>query len=231
VDEPLAALAERLGHRFTDEALLRRAVSHRSYCAEHPGEPSNERLEFLGDAVLGWIVADVVYRRYDQLSEGQLTDVRKAVVNAGVLAEVAAELDIGAVLLLGRGEDQAGGRAKTSILADAFEAVLGALYLDAGDAEAGAFVQRVLDGRIERAVGMLGRLDHKTLLQERTAERFERGPRYELTETGPDHDKTFTAVVFVGDRRLGDGEGKSKKQAEQAAATAALIELDAAPGA
>ena len=125
-------LAARIGYEFADPELLARSMAHRSWCAEHPGTLSNERLEFLGDAVLGWVVADLAFRRFAELPEGALTGVRKGVVNALALAEVAEELDLGAFLLLGRGEDAAGGREKPSILSDALEAVLGAVYVDGG---------------------------------------------------------------------------------------------------
>jgi ribonuclease-3 len=137
----LDGLSARLGYTFTNRALLRRAMAHRSWCSEVGGEPSNERLEFLGDAVLGWVVADIVYRRHTDLPEGKLTDLRKSVVNAKALAEVAASIDLGTRLLLGRGEDQAGGRHKASILSDALEAVLGAVYLDGGVEEARDLVE------------------------------------------------------------------------------------------
>jgi ribonuclease III len=141
-------------------------MAHRSWCAEAAGDqPSNERLEFLGDAVLGWVVADLAYRRFSDLPEGKLTDLRKSVVNASALAEVAIDLDIGSCLLLGRGETAAGGRLKPSILSDAFEAVLGAIYVDAGTAAAYEFVDRVIGERLRLALAQLDRLDYKTLSQ------------------------------------------------------------------
>jgi ribonuclease-3 len=221
----LAALADRLGYRFNDLSILRQGVAHRSWCAEQPGEPSNERLEFLGDAVLGWVVADVVYRTYGRLAEGQLTDVRKAVVNAVALAEVAAELGLGSVLLLGKGEAAAGGRFKPSILSDALEAVFAAVYIDGGAAAAHELISRLLADRIALAAGQLGGLDHKTTLQELAARRFESAPVYHLAETGPDHDKRFFATVTIAGVAYGTGEGRSKKQAEQAAARAAVTAL------
>ena len=214
----LAALGQRLGHEFRDDALLRQALAHRSWCAEHQGNASNERLEFLGDAVLGWVVADIAYRNYRDLPEGKLTDLRKAVVNAGALAEVAAQLGLGELLLLGKGEAAAGGRQKPSILSDAFEAVLGAVYLDGGAAAAHRLVDQLIAGRIEDAVSRLGGLDHKTTLQELAARQLEPPPVYVLTESGPDHAKEFVAQVLIGTRVWGRGQGRSKKQAEQAAA-------------
>ena len=226
-DDSLAALVERLGHEFADPGLLRRAMAHRSWVAETPGSLSNERLEFLGDAVLGWVVADLVYARFSDLPEGALTDLRKSVVNAGALAEVAVELDLGQHLLLGKGEDAAGGREKTSILSDAFEAVLGAVYVDGGTEVAYQVVERFIGPRLVEAVGTLDRLDFKSSLQELTA-RLGRGvPEYLLTSDGPDHAKRFRAEVWVDRGRLGIGEGRSKKTAEQAAAAAALAGLEA----
>ena len=223
----LRALAERLGHPFEDDALLRQALAHRSWCAEHPGNASNERLEFLGDAVLGWVVADLAYRNYRELPEGKLTDLRKAVVNAAALAEVAAELGLGELLLLGKGEAAAGGRQKPSILSDAFEAVLGAVYLDGGTEAAQRLVSRLVLPRIDDAVSRLGGLDHKTTLQELAARLLEAPPVYVLSESGPDHAKEFVAEVVIGDRVWGSGAGRSKKQAEQAAASEACAALAA----
>ncbi|MEZ5273865.1 MAG: ribonuclease III [Ilumatobacteraceae bacterium] len=207
-----------LQHRFADPSLLRRALAHRSWCAEVGGEESNERLEFLGDAVLGWIVAELAYRQHADLAEGKLTDLRKSVVNATALAEVARELGIGPFLLLGKGEAAAGGRAKPSILSDAFEAVLGAVYLDGGATAAAALVERLFVHRMAAAAQRLDRLDYKTVLQELTARLHDTAPVYVLTDTGPDHDKRFFATVIVAGQQVGKGEGRSKKLAEQAAA-------------
>ena len=225
----LAGLSARIGYEFVEPSLLRRAMSHRSWCAEVVGQPSNERLEFLGDAVLGWVVADIAYRRHQDLPEGKLTDVRKSVVNATALAEVAREVDLGPCLLLGKGEDAAGGRDKASILSDALEAVIGAVYLDGGVIAAAELIERLFAEPLRRAAAELGRLDFKTILQETTARVFDTAPVYVLRESGPDHAKTFVATVLVGDRNLGEGTGKSKKLAEQAAASKA-VELLAASG-
>jgi ribonuclease-3 len=209
-------------------------MAHRSWCAEVPGESSNERLEFLGDAVLGWVVADLAYRRHSDLPEGKLTDLRKSVVNATALAEVAVSIDLGACLLLGKGEDAAGGRLKPSILSDALEAVLGAVYVDGGAAAAYAFIERLLGQRINIAADQLGTLDHKTLLQELAARLHETAPVYVIREEGPDHQKRFYASVVVAGEVLGHGEGRSKKLAEQAAAAeacAALVAESAVTGA
>ncbi len=222
----LAALAERLGHDFHDPALLRLALAHRSWCAETPGATSNERLEFLGDAVLGWAVADIAYHRYD-VPEGQLTDLRKSVVNAIALAEVAEQIGLGAHILLGRGEAAAGGADKPSILSDAFEAVLGAVYLDGGAEAAYDLVRRFVVPRMPDDAELLGTIDLKTHLQERMARAGRGAPEYQVTSKGPDHAKSFTARVIVDGEVLGEGRGRSKKAAEQAAATAACSELDA----
>jgi len=212
------ALSRRLGHDFGDLDLLGRALAHRSWCAENPGTASNERLEFLGDAVLGLVVTDHIYRAYPELPEGELAKVRAAVVNAGVLAEVAAELDLGSALLLGKGEDASGGREKPSILADAMEAVIGAVYIDAGWEAAAKLVMRLFGERIAEAAIGPGGQDYKTRLQELSARHFDQLPRYTVVDEGPDHAKRFFATVHVGGAPRGRGEGRSKKQAEQAAA-------------
>ena len=228
LEPDLSALSLRLGHAFNDVGLLRRAMAHRSWCAEAGGnEPSNERLEFLGDAVLGWVVADLAFREFTDLPEGKLTDLRKSVVNASALAEVAVALDLGSCLLLGRGEAAAGGRSKPSILSDAFEAVLGAIYVDAGGEMAYQFVERVIGARLREAVQQLGRLDYKTLLQEIAVRDFDTAPVYILREDGPDHAKQFYATVLVVGEACGEGEGRSKKIAEQSAAAAACTALAA----
>jgi ribonuclease-3 len=225
--DQLVAMAARVGHTFADIELLATAVRHRSWIAEHDGFESNERLEFLGDAVLGWVVADLVYRRHDDLAEGKLTDLRKSVVNAVALAEVASGLGVGECLQLGKGEDAAGGRAKTSILSDALEAIFGAVYLDAGPMEAHRVISNIFNEQITRALAGLDRLDAKTRLQE-IASRFGDGAvTYRVTDEGPDHEKVFYATVFVGDRELGSGVGRSKKAAEQIAAEIACDVLDA----
>lgn len=183
------------------------------------GQPqSNERLEFLGDAVLGWVVADIAYRNHSELAEGKLTDLRKSVVNASALAEVALEIGLGEYLRLGKGEDAAGGRTKPSILSDAFEAVLGAVYVDGGSEPAFALVERLFADRMASAAMRLDRLDYKTVLQEVTARLHDTAPVYVLSDTGPDHDKRFYATVIVQGVAVGQGEGRSKKAAEQAAA-------------
>ena len=221
----LSQLSARLGYAFTDVSLLETAMHHRSWNAENDGGESNERLEFLGDAVLGWVVADIVYTQHSDLPEGKLTDLRKSVVNANALAEVAVELGIGEYLMLGKGEDTAGGREKTSILSDALEAVIGAVYIDAGPQATHDVVSALMGKRIVDAVGGLDRLDAKTRLQE-LASKLEAHVHYKVEDEGPDHEKMFFATVFVGDRELGYGEGKSKKAAEQIAAEIACDVLN-----
>jgi ribonuclease-3 len=221
----LSHLSARLGYAFTDISLLETAMHHRSWNAENDGGESNERLEFLGDAVLGWVVADIVYSQHSDLPEGKLTDLRKSVVNANALAEVAADLGIGEHLMLGKGEDTAGGREKTSILSDALEAVIGAVYIDAGPQATHDVVSALMGKRIVDAVGGLDRLDAKTRLQE-LASKLEAHVHYKVEDEGPDHEKMFFATVFVGDRELGYGEGKSKKAAEQIAAEIACDVLN-----
>lgn len=223
---PLEQLTSLLGFRFGDEGLLVQALSHRSWCAEAGGVPSNERLEFLGDAVLGLVVAEHCYRTYPELPEGSLAKVRAAVVNTHVLAEVAGELDLGRMVLLGRGEDSSGGRRKASILANSVEALIGAVYLDQGWDAAAGLVLRLLDSRITEAAAGPGAEDFKTRLQELVIRRAGQLPRYEVDGTGPDHARRYTARVFVDGTPVGSGEGRSKKDAEQAAARSAWDELN-----
>jgi ribonuclease-3 len=198
--------------------------------AERAGEASNERLEFLGDAVLGLAVADLVYKRYPDVAEGQLTDARKAVVNANALAELARELDIGPHILLGKGEAAAGGADKPSILSDALEAIIGAFELDGGPEIARDIVQSWIAPRLDAAMRGVGGLDHKTLLQELAARLGMAPPQYRITEEGPDHAKRFSAVVVLDGEARGRGEGRSKKQAEQAAAEVAYRAMIAEAG-
>jgi ribonuclease-3 len=196
---------------------------HRSWCAENPGHPSNERLEFLGDAVLGVIVTDHVYRVYPDLDEGALTEIRKTVVNSVALAEVAEGLGIGEHLLLGKGEELSGGREKPSILADAMEAIIGATYLACGLEVATGLVLAVLGAKLATAPS--DGADHKSRLQELSAHLFSMPPRYEVEATGPDHARTFYVTATVDGVAYGKGEGRSKKQAEQAAARHAVEAL------
>jgi ribonuclease-3 len=221
----MLALAHRLEWDVRDLALLAQSVAHRSWCAEHPGVASNERLEFLGDAVLGWVVTDHLFVTYPDLPEGELAKVRSSLVNSSALAEVAAGLGLGSALLLGKGEDQSGGREKPSILADAIEAVIGALYIDRGASAAAELVMRLLGERIVEAAAGPGGEDYKTRLQERCARDLDELPTYVVTDDGPDHAKHFDAVVMLRGAEWGSGSGRSKKQAEQAAARVAWARL------
>jgi ribonuclease-3 len=219
------ALAQRLAWDVRDEELLLRSLAHRSWCAETPGTQSNERLEFLGDAVLGLVVTDHLFLTYPSLPEGELAKVRASVVNSSVLAELATELDVGDALLLGKGESQSGGREKPSILADALEALIGAIYLDRGWDAASALVMRLLGERMVEASAGPGGQDYKTRLQELCARQLDVLPLYQVTDEGPDHAKAFDAVVLVRGTVCGQGHGRSKKQAEQAAARMAWQRL------
>jgi ribonuclease-3 len=223
--EGLPGLAERLGRPFADGSLLARALTHRSWCAEHPGHQSNERLEFLGDAVLGLVVTDHIFTAYPDLPEGELAKVRASVVSAAARADVAIALRLGDGLLLGKGEAASGGREKPSILADAMEAVIGAVYLDGGWEAARQLVLDLLGERIKEASAGPGGQDYKTRLQELAARRMEVVPRYRVDDDGPDHAKRFYATVHLAGEEWGTGEGRSKKQAEQAAARSAWERL------
>lgn len=214
-----------IGHRFADPQLLRAALVHRSWVAEHAGETSNEQLEFLGDAVLGFVVSDHVFLRHPDLSEGEWSKVRASVVNTERLAEVARSAGVGEALLLGKGEDAGGGRDKVSILADAMEAVFAAVYLDAGIEMARRVILDLLGDRIAAAAQRPGGDDPKTILQELALLHEVGLPRYRVTGEGPDHEKRFTAVVLLDGVQRGTGEGVSKKAAEQAAARVAAAWL------
>ena len=214
---PVDVLEAGLGYRFADRALLTTALTHRSWSAENGGD-SNERLEFLGDAVLGLAVTDRVYRTNPDLAEGELAKIRSSVVSAGALTISAREVSLGDALLLGRGEEASGGREKDSILSDALEAVIGAVFLDGGHVCAVRLVHDLLGDPIDLAALDPGIHDHKTRLQELAAQRFGSAPSYLLTADGPAHDRRFHASVEVGGRSFGPGTGKSKKRAEQVAA-------------
>jgi ribonuclease-3 len=212
----LAALGVQLG-----AGMLVRALTHRSFAYENGGLPTNERLEFLGDAVLGLIVTDTLFRQFPELPEGQLAKLRAAVVNMRALAGVARSLHLGDYIYLGKGEEGTGGRDKASILADTLEALLGAVYLDIGLPEADALVHRLFDPVIARSARLGAGLDWKTSLQELTAAKALGVPDYQVEESGPDHQKSFRATVRIGGRSYGTGQGRSKKEAEQQAAEAA----------
>ena len=215
-----AALVASLG-AVIDPDLLQRALMHRSYAYENGGLPTNERLEFLGDAVLGIVVTETLYRRYPDWSEGQLAKMRAAVVNANALADVARTLGLGEYLYLGRGEESTGGRDKSSILADTTEALLGAVFLTAGLPAAEDVVHRLFDPLIDNAAELGAGLDWKTSLQEIAAAAGLGLPEYHVTNIGPDHAKEFSAEAVVGGEVFGQGSGRSKKVAEQQAAATA----------
>ncbi|TDD64187.1 ribonuclease III [Jiangella aurantiaca] len=224
---PLSVLEGRLGVPVEPE-LLQLALTHRSYAYENGGLPTNERLEFLGDAVLGLVVTDALYRMHPDLSEGQLAKLRAAVVNMRALASVARELELGRFVRLGRGEETTGGRDKSSILADTVEALIGAVYLDRGLVETSALVHRLVDDLIEASALLGAGLDWKTSLQELTSRHALGVPEYRIAEDGPDHAKTFTADVVVSGEVRGTGTGRSKKEAEARAAELAWKALSAA---
>lgn len=229
-DASLDALQDRLGYRFDDVDLLRCALSHRSWCAENRGQPSNERLEFLGDSVLGLVVTDHLYRTNPDLPEGHLAKARAWVVSSTVLAGVAAGIDLGADLRLGRGEQLSDGRSKQSILADAIEAVFGAVWLDSGIESVQPLILGLLSDLIDEAVAGPGIGDYKTRLQELAAQLVDDTPTYGVRESGPDHAKVFTATVSIAGEHWGSGQGRSKKEAEQAAAAEACGRLGAGGG-
>ena len=216
-----------LGADDLDVELLELALTHRSYAYEHGGLPTNERLEFLGDAVLGLVVADALYRTHPHLAEGQLAKLRAAVVNARALASVARTLGLGGHLRLGRGEQTTGGRDKSSILADTVEALIGAVYVDAGFAAATALVHRLFDPLLASVAELGAGLDWKSSLQELAAAYGLGVPEYLVDETGPDHAKAFTARVRLTSGVYGHGSGRSKKEAEQQAAQSAWDAVNA----
>ncbi|GAA2056310.1 ribonuclease III [Catenulispora yoronensis] len=201
-----------------DARLIDRALTHRSYAYENGGLPTNERLEFLGDSVLGLVVTDTLYNTHSELPEGQLAKLRSAVVNSKALAEVARGLNLGDFVKLGRGEETTGGRDKASILADTLEALIGSVYLDHGIEVAFDLVKRLFGPLIATSATLGAGLDWKTSLQELTAVAGIGVPDYRVTETGPDHDKFFEADACVSGVTYGHGSGRSKKEAEQQAA-------------
>lgn len=223
------SLIDALGVDLSEE-LLSLALTHRSYAYENGGLPTNERLEFLGDAVLGLTVTDALYHRHPDRTEGDLAKLRASVVNTLALADVARNLTsegLGTHVLLGRGESNTGGADKSSILADGMESLLGAIYLQHGIDVARQVILRLFGPLLDAAPTLGAGLDWKTSLQELTAARSLGPPSYLLTSTGPDHDKEFTAVVIVMDTEYGTGVGRSKKEAEQKAASAAYKALEA----
>ena len=223
-------LEKKLNYTFRDPGLLGEALSHSSYANEHrsAGLRSNERLEFLGDSVLGLVTAEFLFLQHPDLPEGDLTRIRAALVCEQSLYEVARKLDLGRYLKLGRGEEAGGGRERTSILADATEAVFAAVYLDGGIGAASTLIHRVLLDAEKEEVVEERRRDYKTALQELVQRQADQVLTYRMIgEEGPDHDKTFLAEVLLNGTQVGTGSGHSKKEAEQSAAKAALRKLEA----
>ena len=225
----MRALEDALGYRFRNDALLREALRHSSYANEHRGEESrsNERLEFLGDSVLGFVTAEFLFSRHPDAPEGELTRIRSQLVCEESLYEIAKHIGLGEYLCLGHGEESGGGRERPSILADAVESVIAAVYLDGGIGEAGALIHRLLLDDAAEARVAVTRRDYKTALQELAQRSPNRGTlRYELTDSsGPDHNKTFVIAVRLDGVIAGTGVGRSKKEAEQMAARSALEKL------
>ncbi|MGH3443366.1 MAG: ribonuclease III [Nitriliruptorales bacterium] len=221
----LVELERRLGVEFGDRGHLKRALVHRSFAFEHDLEETNERLEFLGDAVLALVVTDVIYRALPEAAEGVLAKLRAAAVKTDELADVARAVGLGDFIRLGKGETATGGADKDSILADALEAVLGAVYVDRGHDVASLVVRTLFQDRLAELATRGASLDYKTSLQELAAARFDELPTYDLVEEGPDHEKSFIATVELAGETWGRGTGGSKKKAEQAAAREAYRRL------
>ncbi len=227
----LDALEEKLGHRFSESRRLMEALTHRSWAHEQPDRTlrSNDRLEFLGDAVLELAISHLLFKRFPELTEGGLTKFRSALVNRNSLAQKARSLGLGEVVLLGKGEEKTRSRLKPSILADTFEAVLGALYMDGGFGAAISLVERIFSRELTQEPESVLGGDFKTLLQERTHTLYGRPPSYRLeAEEGPDHHKSFVMFVMVEGSVLGVGRGTSKKEAQQEAAREALLKIEEA---
>lgn len=227
----LAELEEKLGFSFSDKSLLQRALVHRSYLNEHPDFPleDNERLEFLGDAVLGFITGEYLYHRFPELAEGPLTSLRSALVRRETLARFAQRLELGRHLFMGLGESASGGRERPATLCAAFEALVGAIYLDQGLGEAQCFIESLAGPEAIQTLREQSDKDYKSRLQELAQEKFRRTPRYTaVTAQGPDHARQFTVEVTIDGQPFGQGTGASKQQAAQQAAQAALRRLEAA---
>jgi ribonuclease III len=217
----LDLLQENLGYVFRNPELLSTALTHRSYINENPqlGASDNERLEFLGDAVLGLCVSDLLMKKHADFDEGTLSKIRSLLVNEKPLADLAAKLDLGNCLLLGRGEEHSGGRAKESLLANALEAVIAAIYLDSGFGKTRTVLKRLISPLLNDEALYAQCFDYKTALQELCQKKYKSAPLYTLlNESGPDHDKTFEVEVTMGDDIRQTGRGKSKKEAQKQAA-------------
>ncbi len=220
----LEELQQHIGITFTDQTLIKQAFVHRSYLNESKEFPqSNERLEFLGDAVLSFCTSQFLYRAYPKFPEGILTNIRSTLVKTQSLGDVAISLQLGDLLLLSRGEESSGGRHNISLLADCFEALLGAIYLDQGVTIATEFLAKVLFPKTAAIIETKSYVDYKSLLQELTQGINKLSPTYKVVKSeGPDHDKVFWVEVVVGDKTIGSGRGKSKQEAEQNAAASGL---------
>ncbi|MBU6263513.1 MAG: ribonuclease III [Actinomycetales bacterium] len=219
-----AQLQARLGLEIRQE-LLELAFTHRSFAYENGLSETNERLEFLGDSVLGLVVTEELYRRYPDLDESRLSPLRSGIVNMRALADIARSLELGQYMRIGKGEEVTGGRDKNSLLADSLEALIGAIYLSHGFAESQRVVGNLISETMENAKDRGAGLDGKTALQELAAARKISAPEYQISESGPDHDKTFVATAVVGGEAIATGEGKSKREAEQIAARIAYEKL------
>jgi ribonuclease-3 len=221
----ISSIEAALSLTFSDKALLRRALTHRSYINENPDYllEDNERLEFLGDAVLDFITGEYLYHRFPEMAEGRLTNLRSALVRTETLAQFAVELKLGDHLFLGRGEEESGGRERLAILCDAFEALLGALYLDSGIEATREFVCKIIEPALQEILNLDTAKDAKSRLQELAQSHFRITPVYRtIKEQGPDHAKEFTVEALIGDKIYGQGQGFSKQMAAQAAAEQAL---------
>ncbi len=229
IDEHLSGLESRLGYVFRDKSLLRQALTHRSYAAEHEGRSAdNENLEFLGDAVLELAVSEMLYRRFaDRFREGDLTKMRAYLVSEPRLAERSRALDLGNAVFLSSGEEKSGGRDRPSILADVFEAVTGAIFLDGGMKAACSFLKKQFEPLIDSAPEEGLSIDFKSRLQELIQKRFHFLPTYRLLDTsGPDHKRVFRVGLYLEDLEISIGQGHSKKEAEQSAARAAMENME-----
>lgn len=225
IEKMLRELEMRIGYQFHNSELLRQALIHSSYSNEHRMDKlyNNERLEFLGDAVLEVISSEYLYHKYPDYPEGKLTRLRASMVCEPTLALCTKELELGKYLLLGKGEDATGGRDRDSIMSDALEAVIGAIYLDGGLANAKEFIEKFILNDLENKQLFF---DSKTILQEMTQGQYKEPLYYELvSETGPDHNKNFTTRVMIGGEELGRGDGRTKKASEQQAAYQAIMKL------
>ncbi len=225
-EDQTKACAKHIGYDLVDFSLLQTALTHRSYSSENPGVENNERLEFLGDAVLDLVLSDMLFLSHPDMPEGEMAKARSAVVNEDTLAEVASDLNLGSFLFFGKGEAKTGGSSKKSILADSLEAVIAAMYLDLGYEYSRDFIKRNWEMRAKLSADNPGIEDYKTRFQEAIVKFNSTKPKYEVIANGPEHNRTFTAYLYSGDRKMGEGEGTSKKSAEQKAARNALKYLE-----